>query len=275
MTAPAAPVAGWTDLTRPVHTGMPVYPGDPGVRISAALRLDQDGVEVAHLDLGSHTGTHVDAPAHTVAHGRTVDRLRLDELAGRTLVLGFPELTAGAVVTAGMVENLLGARTSSAAAAPDGTVPPRVLIATGWDAHFEDAALRVHHPVLSAGAAELLWAAGARLLGVDTLSPDPTSAPGPTFAPDQPGAQSPPGFPVHRVFLGGDGMIVENLTALAGLWRLDTGGALDAAPGRAWTATVWCGIFPVPVLGGDGAPARAMAAAWPAHPVSGPTGGTP
>lgn len=269
MTAPTAPVTGWSDLTRPVHTGMPVYPGDPGVRITPALRLDQDGVEVAHLDLGSHTGTHVDAPAHTVAHGRTVDRLRMDELAGRTLVLGFPDLTAGAVVTAGMVEDLLGARTPATAVGPDGVVPPRVLIATGWDAHFDDAALRVRHPVLSAGAAELLWAAGARVLGVDTLSPDPTSAP------DQPGGQDPHGFPVHRVFLGGDGIIVENLAGLAGLWRLDPGGAGGAVPERAWTATVWCGVFPVPVLGGDGAPARAVAAAWPAHPASEPTGGTP
>ena len=270
-----APVAGWTDLTRTVYTGMPVYPGDPGVRISPALRLDQDGVEVAHMDLGSHTGTHVDAPAHTVAHGRTVDRLRLDELTGRTLVLGFPDLTAGAVVTAGMVEDLLGASTPVTAAGPDGAVPPRVLIATGWDAHFDDAALRVRHPVLSAGAAELLWAAGARVLGVDTLSPDPTSVP------ERPGAPDPPGFPVHRVFLGGDGIIVENLTGLAGLWRPRPGDTGDAVPDRAWTATVWCGIFPVRVLGGDGAPARAVAAAWPGHPmtgptgVTGPTGGTP
>ncbi|MDI3331348.1 MAG: cyclase family protein [Micrococcus sp.] len=246
---PGAVHLPWTDLTRTVRTGMPVYPGDPAVRISPALRLAEDGVEVAHLRLGSHTGTHVDAPAHTVSGGRTVDRLRLDELVGDALVLGFEGLPADAVITAGMVAALVGDDAAR--------VPERVLVATGWDRVFHDPEQSLHHPVLTAEAAEVLWGAGARLLGVDTLSPDPTVPPDRTVPADQ------PGLSVHEVFLGRDGVIVENLTGLAGLRRPDHDdpGATDR--GASWSAPVWFGVFPLPVHEGDGAPARAVARPHP------------
>lgn len=242
-TAPVPAPTTWTDLTRAVRTGMPVYPGDPAVHLAPARRLADDGVAVTHLSLGSHTGTHVDAPAHLVPGGRTVDRLRLDELTGETLVLGFEGLPADAVITAGMVAGLLGRGPHVPDGVP-GRVPARVLVATGWDADFEDAGRRLHHPVVSAGAAELLWDAGARLLGVDTLSPDPTVP------------QGQAGFPVHEMFLVRDGVLVENLAGLTGL-----SGLTDRA--GTWSVTVWFGVFPLMVQEGDGAPARAVAQPWP------------
>jgi len=80
------------DLSHPLHSGMQVYPGDPGVDFAPALELERDGAAVTELHLGSHTGTHVDAPAHTVAGGRTMDRVSLDELVGEALVIRVPGL---------------------------------------------------------------------------------------------------------------------------------------------------------------------------------------
>ena len=60
------------DLSHPIRDGMPVYPGDPEVSIGPALTVDADGVDVARIRMGSHTGTHIDAPSHTVRGGRTM-----------------------------------------------------------------------------------------------------------------------------------------------------------------------------------------------------------
>lgn len=206
------------DLSHPVRDRMMVYPGDPGVSIAPALHVDADGVAVGRIDMGSHTGTHVDAPAHTVRGGRTMAEVSLDELFGEALILRVPRAADGRtygwgdlVVDGGIPE----------------TVPPIVVIDTGWARRFGDErALR--HPALHPDAAKELVRRGMRVLAVDTLSPDLTEGSDGTF-------------PVHEVVLGGDGLIVENVCGLDGL------------PDR---CTV--GFFPLR-LEGDGAPVRAVA----------------
>ena len=179
------------DLSHRISTGMQVYPGDPAVDLQPALELDRDGVAVMSLHLGSHSGTHVDAPAHTVAGGRTMESVRLDELVGEALVLHFPGLEPRATIGVEELGEL------------PGELPPIVVIDTGWAQHF-GTERALSHPALGVDAAQLLVTRGMRVLCVDTLSPDPTDAGGTDF-------------PVHEVVLGGDGLIVENLAAVDGL----------------------------------------------------------
>lgn len=231
MPAPGVPGGGgWIDLSRPLSTGMPVVPGDPEVRIGPALTLDRDGVGVSRLALGSHSGSHVDAPAHLVAGGRTVDRLGLDELCGPALVVGLAPGPGGggaaAPVTAERLRPLLEGR----------DLPPRVLLHTGTTAAASDPI----YPHLGADAARWLWDRGVRLLGVDTPSPDPAHEGG--------------GFPVHRTFLGGDGVLVENLTGLGAFGPPAPAGVQVGD----WTARITLGVYPLPLAGRDGAPARVV-----------------
>lgn len=198
---------------------MTVYPGDPAVSLVDALTLERDGVRVAELSMGSHTGTHLDAPSHTVAGGRTLDQVRLEELVGDALVLRVPDARTGQALG----EQDLGlAKLTSA--------PKIVVIHTGWDQFFGSEKY-LNHPFLTGSAAERLCGLGMRLLAIDTLSPDRTPAAG---------EQS--DFAVHRAVLGSDRLIVENLRGL------------ENVPDQ-----VRLGFFPLKLTAVDGAPVRAVA----------------
>jgi arylformamidase len=71
------------DITRPLRGDMEVYPGDPPVSVTPMVL---GGARVSALQLGSHTGTHVDAPLHFVEGGYGVDELPLDALVGEVVV---------------------------------------------------------------------------------------------------------------------------------------------------------------------------------------------
>ncbi|MBP1325802.1 kynurenine formamidase [Leucobacter exalbidus] len=224
------------DLSHSIRTGMTVYPGDPGVRCAQSLTIDADGAAVTAVSLGSHTGTHIDAPAHSIAGGRTIDEVSLGELVGDALVLHLTDrVRAGAPIDTAMLKDEL---TKFVA------VPRIVLLHTGWDRHFASERA-LEHPYLTREAAAALWERGMRVLGTDALSPDRTASTsdGPVVGGGAGlGLGAAPGiFPVHDVVLGGDGLIVENLRGLERLGSL---------------AKV--GFFPLP-LTGDGAPVRAVA----------------
>ncbi len=52
------------DLTHTIHNEIQIYPGDPVPSISRGLTHEKDHCHVDILTLGSHTGTHIDAPYH-------------------------------------------------------------------------------------------------------------------------------------------------------------------------------------------------------------------
>lgn len=207
------------ELSHRISSGMQVYPGDPAVTLEPALTVERDGVDVAMLHLGSHTGTHLDAPSHTVVGGRTTGSISLNELVGEALVIHLPELASRSTYGVAEIADALGT-------IPE-VLPAIVIMDTGWARHFgNDEAFA--HPSLDRDAAVELMRRGMTLLAVDTLSPDPT------------GGDSNE-FPVHEVVLGGNALIVENLTGLEGL------------PER-----IRVGFFPL-AIDADGAPVRAVA----------------
>ncbi|MBK3579408.1 cyclase family protein [Streptomyces sp. MBT65] len=222
-------MSGWIDLSVPVVTGMPVYPGDPAVEVSPALRAPRDGVNVLQLHMGSQSGTHVDAPYHVDDAWPRLDELPLEFFGGPAVVADVRGLSARAPITPELlapVLNRLRLRPGSL-----------VLLATGWSAYWgTDACLA--HPWLTPEAAEALVAAGVRTVAVDALSVDPTPEPG-----DQSAELA---LPAHRVLCGAGGVIAENLTGL------------DQVVGL---PDVELFLFPLRLAGADGAPVRAVARA--------------
>ncbi len=86
-----------TDITVPISPSTPIFPGDPEPSIESAFTIEKDGCAVSRLILGSHTGTHVDAPSHILKDGLAVDDLNLENLIGQAVVLDFSFRNGGAL----------------------------------------------------------------------------------------------------------------------------------------------------------------------------------
>lgn len=72
-----------------------VYPGDPIPNKKAVLSLKKSAPDLCNLTelvLGSHTGTHIDAPRHFIADGKDVERIELDKCTGRCLVTSLEKI---------------------------------------------------------------------------------------------------------------------------------------------------------------------------------------
>lgn len=78
----------WIDVSVPLRNGMVNWPGDPPARISHALDIERgDPCTVSLLEMGAHTGTHMDAPAHFVRGGIGIDDMPLEAAIGSARVI--------------------------------------------------------------------------------------------------------------------------------------------------------------------------------------------
>lgn len=75
------------DLSMPIADGMPVYPGDPVVKVKIAHTYESHTWELRQLSMGSHTGTHVDVPSHMHPGAATLDELSLERFFGVSRVV--------------------------------------------------------------------------------------------------------------------------------------------------------------------------------------------
>ena len=78
----------WIDVSVPLRSGMVLWPDNPPVRIERTLDMERgDVANVSTISLGSHTGTHMDAPLHFVRGAEGMDRMPLDATVGRARVI--------------------------------------------------------------------------------------------------------------------------------------------------------------------------------------------
>jgi arylformamidase len=83
----------WLDISVPIHPELPHWPGDPDVRITWPVSMEKgDTYNLSVLELGSHTGTHMDAPLHFLPNAKTLDKMPLDATVGlaRVIEIGDP-----------------------------------------------------------------------------------------------------------------------------------------------------------------------------------------
>ena len=81
--------AGWIDISVPLFSGMVHWPGDPAVVVERVSDVSRgDVANVSRMDLGAHTGTHMDAPRHFLMDGAGLDEMPLDAAIGPARVIG-------------------------------------------------------------------------------------------------------------------------------------------------------------------------------------------
>jgi arylformamidase len=150
------------DISLPISESLVVWPGDPPVRITQPLHLDRgDEATVSHLDMGAHTGTHVDAPAHFIPEGSGVDALDLNVLVGPALVVHALEADA------------LSAEVLATLPIPPGT--ERILFRTRNSELWTrgERAFQEDFVAITEDGARWLIERGVRLVGIDYLSVAP------------------------------------------------------------------------------------------------------
>ena len=172
------------DITIPIHPGMPVWPGDSGVRIEQESSIASGAnANVSRLELGAHTGTHVDAPYHFVPTGVTLEAVPLEAFVGPAWVA---EILGTNLVTAAHLE--------SAGIPPD---TRRVLFKTDNTRIWERAegAFERDFVALSPDAAQFLVDRDVSLVGIDYLSIAPFGDSRPT----------------HQILLGAGVVVLEGV----------------------------------------------------------------
>ena len=146
------------DVSVPIRDGGLVYPGNPPIHIELQQAIAKGaGANVSHVDFGSHTGTHVDAPRHFFDDGAGVDEIPLDVLIGEAMVVGFGDDVRA--VTRGDLERF------------DLTGVERLLLHTRNSTYLtQDPDFHQDYTYLAHDGAEHLVALGVKLVGIDYLS---------------------------------------------------------------------------------------------------------
>jgi arylformamidase len=174
------------DVSLPLDDRVPIWPDNPPFDLTPVKRIAAGASSnVSRLTMGTHTGTHIDAPRHMIDGAPTLDQIPLDALVGPGRVV--------AVETGRAIE----ARHVSGDALQGST---RILFKTRNSSFWGSPRFRSDFVFLTEEAARALVEANVRLVGIDYLSIEEYKK---------------PGAPAHRALLAAGVVVVEGLDLTA------------------------------------------------------------
>ncbi|OGE85071.1 MAG: hypothetical protein A3J48_02760 [Candidatus Doudnabacteria bacterium RIFCSPHIGHO2_02_FULL_46_11] len=176
------------DLTHTFKENMPVYPGDTPPELYQTRDLAKNGYTYFQLNSGMHVGTHIDAPLHMIADGQRIDSVSPEKFIGRGVIV---DARGVKIITADLFkEKIIKA----------GDI---VLVFTGFSDKYDDPHYFTDFPVIDENFAKKMVELGIKMLGTDTPSPDKEP------------------YNVHKILLGHNVLIIENLTNLGELLEIN------------------------------------------------------
>jgi arylformamidase len=177
------------DLTHPFRNGMPVFPGLPDPSFEPIAKVEEDGYAMTRYSMLNHVGTHVDAPAHQIAGGDTLDEIGLERLVTDALTIDVSQRRPhGAIPLAELEQHLDKVRKDDI-----------VLLFSDNARNYGGEAYWTGWSYPDAEAAQALIDRGVSAIGFDGPSADPVDS---------------TTFDLHRVWLGAGRMILENVANL-------------------------------------------------------------
>jgi arylformamidase len=209
------------DLSHPLTEGMPQYPGKDGPSIKDDAFFDKDNYREKLLTILTHTGTHIDAPAHMTEEGLCLDELPVQTYMGPAAVLHRKGSARGPLQGPITLEEVKVLEEDLGGV-------DFLLLDTGWDKYWGEEQFFQDYPCLTEEAALWLLSFNLKGVGLDTTSADPV------------GSKT---FIIHKTLLGAGLVIVENLKGLAKL------------PDKGFVFS----CLPLSIVKADGSPVRAAA----------------
>lgn len=169
------------DLSVPLNEVTPTYEGDPPTKLELVATVATDGYAFTYISVNSHTGTHIDAPAHMLpSPAKTLNEYPIEAFSGRGVYIDAKEkafdleMIEQANVQAGDI----------------------VLFHTGMSSSYKTSAYYSDYPAIPENVARYLVEKRVKMVGVDMCSID-----------HEP-------FDAHKILLANDVLIIENLTGL-------------------------------------------------------------
>ena len=149
------------DLTHTINENMPVYPGTEQPRLTVANTYEKDLFQETLFRMYSHTGTHIDPPAHIFEDKATLDSFEAEQFVGRALVIDCRDVKNGEITRA-LIESHKGADKVDF-----------LLFNTGWDKRWGKDSYFKDFPCLTMDALDYVIAGAYKGIGFDTISLDP------------------------------------------------------------------------------------------------------
>ncbi|MCL5666379.1 MAG: cyclase family protein [Patescibacteria group bacterium] len=176
------------DLTYAVSPATPVFPGDPAVETIKSADYENAGYLNYQIKMGTHAGTHLDAPAHFIKGGKLISDFSANKFIGRGMLVDIREKNE--------IDNINEGTPRAARGVPSLRKAEILLILTGWGKNYKQAGYFEDHPVLTEGFARQIIESGVKMIGLDSPSPD--KAP----------------YAIHKMLLEKEILIIENLANL-------------------------------------------------------------
>jgi len=177
------------DLTHTFTEDMPVYPGDPKSSLQQVAHLEKDTYNDFKLETFMHVGTHMDAPFHMIEGGKKIDEIAPEKFIGSGVLInvqGKKEISVESVKNKKIGEDSV------------------VLLYTGRARFYRSDEYYNDLPFLTEDFAREMVNLKVRMLGMDMLGPDLDSP-----------------WPTHKILLGNEILIFENLTNLDQLLNIE------------------------------------------------------
>lgn len=152
------------DLTHTIKENMPVYPGTEPPKLEVASTYERDMFKETLLSMFSHTGTHIDPPAHIIEGKKTLDSFLAEDFVGRGLVVDCRGVGEGAEISLELLKSC-----------GDIDKVDFLLFNTGWDKRWGDSSYFEGFPCLSMEALDYIIAGNYKGIGFDTISLDPVN----------------------------------------------------------------------------------------------------
>lgn len=185
------------DLTYMINNEMITYPTPwhPKVSVKRLGKIEEVGRNTRKITLGTHTGTHIDAPLHFIENGKSIEKIPLEKIVGQVTIVDFSHFKKNQPIEKEILQKI--------------KITKRIIFRFGWEKYWNKNEFYKDYPFFTEEAANYLVLMGVELLGYDTPSPDSSKV------------NNDIDSPIHKIFLGNGIVLLEYLANLNKLKNLE------------------------------------------------------